>query len=410
MTTNGADEFPLRYGTNSASEAINSGLDLEMPGPSRWRGDILSHALAANKVKLHILDQRVRAMLKFIERSVATGVPENAAEKAADTPKTAELLRKLAADSIVLLKNSENILPLNRDRTASLSSTMFLSLEANRLAILVQTAVIGPNAKIASFSGGGSASLRPYYAVTPFAGIASKVGAENIKYSLGVTSHKLLPLLETQLRTLAGEKGFTFRAFTEPPSVKTRQAVDETHVDTTSLFFADYYHPCIKDPLWWAEVEGIFTPDQDGDYDFGLTVYGTGKLFIDGDLIVDNESKQQAGDSFYGTGTIEEIGTMSLKEGKDYALRILYASAPTSKLTAQGETAFRGGGLRLGGSRRINPDEEIQAAVEIAAKADQVIVCAGLNVTINSFCFELMKFADLANSLSGKLKALTGFI
>lgn len=231
--------------------------------------------------------------------------------------------------------------------------------------------------------------------MTPFEGISAKVGAENIKYSLGVTSHKQLPLLGTQLRSPSGKRGATFRAFTDPPAVETRHAVDETHVETTSLFFADYYHPSITDPLWWAEIEGIFAPDQDGDYDFGLSVFGTGKLFIQGNLIIDNESTQQGGDSFYGSGTIEEVGTVRLKAGIDYTLKILYASAPTSKLTGHGETAFRGGGLRLGGSRRINLEEEIQAAVEVAAKADQVIICAGLNVSIDCSSVKFLNSADL---------------
>lgn len=207
------------------------------------------------------------------------------------------------------------------------------------------------------------------------------MGSENTKYSLGVSSHKAMPLLGTRLRTLSGEKGVIFRAFIEPPSVKSRTAVDEVCLDTTALFFADYYHQEIKKELWWAEVEGIFTPEQDGDHDFGLTVYGTATLFIEDDLIIDNETKQRPGDSFFGSGTIEEIGTMNLKAGKDYTLRVLFASAPTSKLSRAGETSFRGGGLRLGGGRRITEDLEIQAAVQIATQVDQVLICAGLNVT-----------------------------
>lgn len=91
-----------------------------MPGPSRWRGEVLSHALAANKVKFHVLDQRVRTVLKFIRRAMATGVLENAVEKAGDTPETALLLRKLAADSIVLMKNKGSVLPLENHKTVSL--------------------------------------------------------------------------------------------------------------------------------------------------------------------------------------------------------------------------------------------------------------------------------------------------
>ncbi|MCJ1464598.1 hypothetical protein MMC07_003211 [Pseudocyphellaria aurata] len=346
------------YGVYSTSAAVNAGLDLEMPGPTRWRGPTLSHALSANKVKYHTLDQRVRTVLNFVKRAMASGVPENAEEKTGDTPETSEFLRKVAADSIVLMKNEKSVLPLSKGKA---------------------TAVIGPNAKVALFAGGGSASLRPYYSVSPYEGILANMGIENTKYSLGVSSHKDLPLLGKHLRTHSGEKGVIFRAFVEPPSVEIRGAVDEVRLDTTSLFFGDYYHPRIQEELWWAEVEGIFTPDQDGDYEFGLTVYGTATLFIEGHLIVDNETKQQPGDSFFGSGTIEEIGTTKLKAGKDYTLRILWASAPTSKLSRPGETAFRGGGLRLGGTRKIREDVEINAAVHIAAQVDQVVLCAGLN-------------------------------
>lgn len=226
--------------------------------------------------------------------------------------------------------------------------------------------------------------------MTPYEGILAHMGIENTKYSLGASSHKELPLLGTHLRTPSGENGVTFRAFIEPPSVAFRGAVDEIRLETTSLFFADYYHPSIREELWWAEVEGIFTPDQDGDYDFGLTVYGTAKLFIEGHLIIDNETKQQPGDSFFGSGTIEEIGTTKLKAGKDYLLRVLFASAPTSKLSRPGETSFRGGGLRLGGVRKISEEVEIQAAVHLAAQVDQVVICAGLNVTTLCFFFKNM--------------------
>ena len=116
----------FRYGTYSASEAINAGLDLEMPGPSRWRGPVLSHALVANKVQVHTIDERVRTVLKFVKRAMASGIPENAEEKTGDNPETAKLLRKLAADSVVLMKNEKSVLPLSKERTVSEFSTQCL--------------------------------------------------------------------------------------------------------------------------------------------------------------------------------------------------------------------------------------------------------------------------------------------
>lgn len=96
-----------------------------MPGPSRWRGSILSHALAANKVKYHTLNQRVRTVLNFVKRAMASGIPENEEEKTGDTNDTSAFLREVAADSIVLMKNEKSVLPLSKEKTVSVSPQRF---------------------------------------------------------------------------------------------------------------------------------------------------------------------------------------------------------------------------------------------------------------------------------------------
>src|ERR1700761_9625691 len=110
----------FRYGTYSTSEAVNAGLDLEMPGPSRWRGAILGHALKSNKLSEFTLDNRARQMLKLVDRCSRSGVPENAKEGTLNTPKTAALLRKLAGESLVLMKNDKSVLPLKKDKSVRL--------------------------------------------------------------------------------------------------------------------------------------------------------------------------------------------------------------------------------------------------------------------------------------------------
>lgn len=49
------------FGTYSTSEAVNAGLDLEMPGPARWRGELLMWAVLCRKVKEATIDARVRS-------------------------------------------------------------------------------------------------------------------------------------------------------------------------------------------------------------------------------------------------------------------------------------------------------------------------------------------------------------
>ncbi|KAG4220892.1 putative beta-glucosidase I [Phytophthora cactorum] len=104
------------YGTYSTTEAALAGLDLEMPGPPRFRGEPLKFNVSTGKVRTHILDQRVKAMLEFIKKCAASGVKENAPEGTADTPETAELLRRIGNEGIVLLKNDKSVLPLKKDK------------------------------------------------------------------------------------------------------------------------------------------------------------------------------------------------------------------------------------------------------------------------------------------------------
>ena len=109
----------IRYGTYSTVEAVNAGLDLEMPGPSRWRGQLLNHALMSKRITPHTLDQRAREVLNLASRVSKTGVPEHAPEGTRDIPETAELLRKIAGDSIVLLKNEGCTLPFKKNKSVS---------------------------------------------------------------------------------------------------------------------------------------------------------------------------------------------------------------------------------------------------------------------------------------------------
>jgi beta-glucosidase len=348
-----------------------------MPGPARWRGQILTHALMSNKVSHHTLNQRVREVLKLVNHASEIGVPEHAKEGSRNIPETAKLLRKLAGESIVLLKNDNKVLPFKDTETVSLP----LPAQKHHMIQPVsqyQVAVIGPNAKVATFCGGGSAAMLPYYAVTPFEGISSI--AKDIRYSLGCYSYKQLPLLGPHLRTPDGKVGVTFKAFTDPPTIADRQPVDEIQLVDTNMYLVDYYHPKLSD-LYWAEVHGIFTPEEDGVYEFGLTVFGTGKLYLDDELLVDNETVQRSGGSFFNVGTVEEIGSRKLKAGQSYRLRVDFASGVMSKLSdADGVVSFGGGGIRIGGARAISPQEEIDKAVQLAKEVDQVVLCVGLNV------------------------------
>ena len=90
-----------------------------MPGPTRWRGQLLNHAIMSKKVTQETVDERVRHVLRFVHDAVKTGIPCGMPEGTRNTPQTAALLREIAGESIVLLKNEHEILPFKKNKTVS---------------------------------------------------------------------------------------------------------------------------------------------------------------------------------------------------------------------------------------------------------------------------------------------------
>ncbi|KAE8150000.1 putative beta-glucosidase I [Aspergillus avenaceus] len=344
------------FGTYSTSDAIAAGLDVEMPGKTRWRGTALAHAVSSNKVPEFVLDERVRNVLNLVNWVDPLGIPENAPEKALNRAQDQALLRRAAAESVVLMKNEENLLPLKKDKSI---------------------AVIGPNAKLAAYCGGGSASLDAYYTVTPFDGVSSK-STGDVHFAQGVYSYQDLPLLGPLLKTADGKPGFSFKVYNEHPSEPNRNLVDELHLVSSSGFLMDYVHPKIHSLTYYVDMEGHFTPDADGIYDFGVTVVGTGRLYLDDDLVVDNTQNQRQGSAFFGNATVEERGSKTLQAGHTYKVLFQFGTAPTSDLDTRGIVSFGPGGFRFGASRRISQEDLITEAVALASSTDQVVVFAGL--------------------------------
>jgi beta-glucosidase len=326
-----------------------------MPGPSRFRGAALSHAVKANKLSESRLDDRVRNLLRLINYSKGSGVPNNAPERHLNREQDRALLRRAAAEAIVLLQNKDNVLPFSKSK---------------------RTAIIGPNAKISAISGGGSASLVPYYSVTPYDGLVKQ--CEDTVFAQGSTNYKLLPELGTVLKTDQGQRGFTWKAFNEPASMVGRKVFDQRVLTDSNLFFMDYQHKDLA-PVWYSQAEGLFTPDESGIYTFGLGVEGTAELFVDDVLLVSNVTNQKPGETLFGSGTVEEKGSKELVAGHEYRVRVEWGCAKTSKLPPFGPVGGGHGGFRFGACRQRDPEQAIAEAVEVAKSVDQVVLIAGLN-------------------------------
>jgi beta-glucosidase len=156
-------------------QALWSGMDLEMgtdlhmlPNPDYrkfWMGDTVIALVKAGKFPEYLLDEKVRRILYVMYK---TKMIDGARKKGAyNTKEHQQIAAKIAEEGIVLLKNQNNILPLNRAAVKSI-------------------AVIGYNAERKQSMGGGSSQVRAFYEITPLQGLLNTAGKEiNITYAKG---------------------------------------------------------------------------------------------------------------------------------------------------------------------------------------------------------------------------------
>lgn len=349
------------YGAYSTVKEVEAGVDLEMPGPTQWRGPLLCDAVKSKEINIEYVNKRAKTVLEFVKKAVTESGITSTDEQGSDTPETRKFLRDIGAAGQVLLKNTGDILPLSKSK---------------------KTAIIGPNAKITAYCGGGSAALRPYNLVTPFEGISSKLDSKP-SFSLGTSTYKELPLLGPSLVSDKGTAGFKVQAYDASRQSTDRKLLETRYLDDTYMFFGDY-NPGAK--YFYLDIEGYLSPEEDGEYEFGVAVAGTACLYVDDKLVVDNEKNQTPGTIFFGTGTIEEKGKIYLKQGQKYKISVYFGSFRSSDLT---DSAVEfGGGVRIGFVKDEGNEKELQRAVAAAKDADQVVLVIGLNQSWESEGFD----------------------
>ncbi|PVH74233.1 glycoside hydrolase family 3 protein [Cadophora sp. DSE1049] len=352
------------YGTYSTSEALNAGLDLEMPGPTRWRGIIADLAVSSRKVTNATINSRARNVLNLVNRCMKIE-DVSPFEGKRDTRRDRILNRKLASDGIVLLKNNNNILPLSVD--------------------IEEVALIGPNWKNGAYCGGGSAQLEGYYTVTNYQGVVDQLTRngerENVKinFECGVHAYGFLPVLGENIISPDGQKGhLRMRFFAEPPTAPNREVIDELDLHDSTWQLMGYSHPRL-DTRFWTTVEGTYVPSETGKFEWGISCYGTSSLFIDEKLIIDNTTNQEAGNSFFGKGTTEKRCVLEMEKGTGYKIRLEFGSAATTKVIKPGVVSYGGGAGRIGAVALVDPKAAIERAVMLAKKCKHTILCVGLD-------------------------------
>ncbi|MGJ8563539.1 MAG: glycoside hydrolase family 3 C-terminal domain-containing protein [Alphaproteobacteria bacterium] len=329
-------------------ENANGGIDLEMPGPPRSWGDNLRKAVDSGEVSLDVIDQHVGRLIRLASRVGAIDETPDYTEYSVDTPEHRLLARQAATESMVLIKNDGEVLPLAKEKVTSL-------------------AVIGPNAKVSQIQGGGSSSLLPHYTVNALDGLLAGFYNSDIKFEPGCLTHKYLPAFDTdKIKSKNGELGgFTSLRYN---TLDFSGDPDVSHETRSRIFLFDAIGVTgAADPIS-IRLLASYTPEKNGLHSFGLASAGLARLYIDDKEIVDNWTEQDSGDSFFGFGTAEKVGTLALEAGQSYAIRIDYVRPSDAMI----------GGIRFG---TLPPVENnlIQSAVTAAKNAENTILVLGSN-------------------------------
>ncbi|MCP4362967.1 MAG: beta-glucosidase [Chloroflexi bacterium] len=331
------------YGTYSSGVSAG-GLDLEMPGPGRFMAaDIVVAAVESGELDEAMVDDKVRRLLRLIDRVGAFDNPGFKPETSNDNPADRALARQVAAEAIVLLKNENQILPLDLEQVKTI-------------------AVIGENAKWAQIMGGGSSAVNPHYAISPLEGIQNRVGTQaTVSYEIGTPIHRRPPLLDMGWVTAVDGQtnGLTLEYFDnlELAGVATKTAV----IRKTFLSWFGTINPYVDPTNFSLRLSGILTVPDSRSYDLQLAGVGRSRLLLDGVVQIDNWRDNPSNSELSGSVTLE------LSAGQPYQLVVEYSTNPTAPWRM----------VRLGCPLTVAEDP-IQAAVDLAAQSDVAIVVAGL--------------------------------
>jgi beta-glucosidase len=328
-------------------EAANAGLDLEMPGPARYYGDMLVKAVRNTQVDMAQLDDNVRRVLRTLFRTgVMDGMRRPAGELGSERHR--HIAVDVARDSITLLKNERGLLPLSRERVRSI-------------------AVIGPNADAAIIQGGGSANVIPARIVTALESLRELSGM-HVEYAQGVDNELVTPAADSRLLSTTATREVQGLQFAIYANAKFAGRPASSGVDTyfNKLSLGEGLTPAQEDPIS-ARWSGYFWPSKSGVYEFSLTQVGSAVLTIDGVRIIDDETptRPPAGAELFPIPM--RVVQLELRAGRGYPILLEYVS---------GTLAFH---LFRFGIRP--PAGTIDEAVRIARDADVALVFVGVSTT-----------------------------
>ncbi|KAL4806313.1 glycoside hydrolase superfamily [Aspergillus unguis] len=361
-------------GVYSTADCINAGVDLEMPGPTKWRGDKLLKAIGNGEVSEDTINESVARILKLAKR---LGRFENSGEPpevALQNPERDQFIRTAGAEGMVLLKNENDLLPLEKGATV---------------------AVIGHHGLNAALGGGGSARVDSLRTVSPVEGLRD--AGFNVIEAPGVPVFGALPHADASILYASRTKTQT----QEPVSLEWFNGhsigQNQVHAERRSLpeYMIKEKWPSYLSSEHCTRMTFDIRPTTTGEHVLSVISTGAAICYINGEKVFTRPQETDlVPESFYFfKSQLERRFTYPMQAGQFYTLTLESWNADPAILNSprlKGRM-FQGSALRFHES--IDLPARIQTACVAAKQASHAIVCVGTTTEIESEGFDRVSFA-----------------
>jgi beta-glucosidase len=342
---------------HDTAAAANAGLDLEMPFGVYFSREKIEPLLANGTISEATLDDKVRRILRVAATFGWLDHPAKDLSIPRYNLQGREVSLQAALEGTVLLQNTANLLPLDRNKVQTI-------------------AVIGPTAAQTFTTGGGSGQVVSFANTNLLTGISNAVGAEKrTLYARGMYTLDQLALLTHFTTTSNGKQaGLTVEHYSqlnlqgplqsttiEPVALVPGSTHRQPEEQEINAFYShkgsDFVVPPVSDR--WT---GYYAPEQAGPHGVFVHTDGRFRLYVDDRLIFDNVSVPKY---------ILNQATIDLSKASHKVVLEVYAQRRASSV-----------GVSMGIASLatiVDPD-----AIKMAQMADAVVLAVGFDNTSES--------------------------
>ncbi|KAF5970910.1 alpha-L-rhamnosidase A [Fusarium coicis] len=359
------------FGTRSTVAAMKAGVDVEMPVPV-FRGERLIKAVTAGEISEEVIDASVARLLELRNRTQAA--QSEGPEKSEIIQATNDVARQLAQESIVLLKNENQTLPLPASSG-------------------LRIGVVGEYAKKAVFTGGGSASCNPQYRQVPFDLLREALlNEDTVLYASGVRMRRIIPTVPVDIvTTREGKKGVEVAYYN---AGQDEPIITETLEDAAINLMAQG-KPGLKTPGSHVKMTTNLVPMTTGTHTLALRHSGSLNVEVDGVSVLKCNAPDITTEQFlFNLIKLESRVELQMEAGKSYHISVTMQS----REPVIGEpTPY---GLTLAFEEEYSEEQAISDAVEVAKSSDITIIYAGRSEQYESEGFDLEEITLPANQVA----------